>query len=147
MRKVRLRIPPEAGWQSEAEWVWVEDVGNGRFTLRNVPYYGYGLSSDDIVRVELRDGLPEIVEVVARGGHSTYRLIAKGGFESEAARKILKALTDLGCDVERNTTSHWAIDVPPQTDVYAVYDLLEKGERSGVFEFEEGHCGHSLKSE
>jgi hypothetical protein len=37
-----------------------------------------------------------------------------------------------------------AIDVPRQADVYAVYDVLGRGEKDGQWEFEEGHCGQLL---
>ena len=37
-----------------------------------------------------------------------------------------------------------AVDVPPKADIYEVYSLLEAGEQNGVWEFDEGHCGHPL---
>ena len=37
-----------------------------------------------------------------------------------------------------------AVDVPPDTDINVVYTLLDKGEKDGIWSFEEGHCGHSF---
>ena len=39
-----------------------------------------------------------------------------------------------------------ALDVPPETDVYAVYSALQEAERSAIIEFKEGHCVHVHES-
>jgi hypothetical protein len=35
--------------------------------------------------------------------------------------------------------------VPPNADVYAVHEVLERGGQAKRWEFEEGHCGHRLR--
>jgi hypothetical protein len=54
-------------------------------------------------------------------------------------------LATLGCTYERATQRLISVDVPPTTDIYRAYDLLEDGERNQVWNFEEAHCGHPLK--
>ena len=39
----------------------------------------------------------------------------------------------------------YAVDVPESEDIYAAYEVLKKGEREGIWLFEEGHVGHKLK--
>ena len=56
-------------------------------------------------------------------------------------------LEKLGCTYERANRRLVAIDVPPRSDVYAVYAVLEDGEKDGLWEFEEGHCGHALRGQ
>ncbi len=56
-----------------------------------------------------------------------------------------RRLQELGCTYERANRRLIAIDVPPRTDVYAVYRVLEEGEKAKYWEFEEGHCGHPLR--
>jgi hypothetical protein len=34
----------------------------------------------------------------------------------------------------------YSVDVPPEADVNAVYDLLQDGEARGAWIFAEGHC-------
>ncbi|MEL7521275.1 MAG: hypothetical protein AAGJ80_06605, partial [Cyanobacteria bacterium J06553_1] len=58
-----------------------------------------------------------------------------------------------GCSYESGTEKMsdgkkilYAIDVPTETDVYEVYDILEEGEEKDVWVFEEGHVGHPLKN-
>ena len=65
--------------------------------------------------------------------------------EDTNEEKFLKdwvRLGELGCTYERATRRYVAIDVPPHADIYAVYQVLEEGERACQWEFEEGHCGH-----
>lgn len=145
LKKIRIRIPPEDGWQAESEWLWAEQVAENVFALRNVPYYRYGVSFDDHVRVDKIEGFLEMVGGAHHCGHSTYRLFSKQGFESPKARQALDELVENGCDLEWNTELHVAIDVPPDTDIHQVYAQLEKSELAGLFKFEESHCGHPVK--
>ncbi len=63
-----------------------------------------------------------------------------------------KKLEAIGCTYESTTlnTKHgkkvlYSIDVPDSTDLYAVYSILEDGEKNGVWMFQEGHVGHQLR--
>lgn len=125
--------------------MWAEQVTADVFALRNVPYYRYGVSYDDHVRVDTIEGFLEMVKVVRHSGHSTYRLFCKQGFDSPKAQRALEELVDNGCDLEWNTKCHVAVDVQPDADIHRVYELMWQNEQTGVFEFEEGHCGHSIK--
>jgi hypothetical protein len=50
----------------------------------------------------------------------------------------------LGCSYESsmNPEVEFAVDVPPEVDVHAVFSLLQRGEQEGIWEFGEGHCEH-----
>lgn len=39
----------------------------------------------------------------------------------------------------------YAIDVPPETDIYAVCAILDEGKAQDVWYFGEGHVGHPLR--
>lgn len=60
--------------------------------------------------------------------------------------KAWDKLQSLGCTYERATDRLIAIDVPPETDIYEAYAVLELGENDKVWGFEEAQCGHTLKS-
>jgi len=51
----------------------------------------------------------------------------------------------LGCTYENANSRLLSIDVPPSVDIYKAYSLLELGEKEGVWDFEEAHCGHPLR--
>jgi len=80
--------------------------------------------------------------ITARSGHSTYRLVLPEDTNEEKFLKDWVRLVELRCTYERATRRYVAIDVPPHADIYAVYQVLEEGERTCQWEFEEGHCGH-----
>jgi hypothetical protein len=107
----------------------------------------YGFATDDNVRTAFKEGAPEVIEVVLRSGHSNYRIISKETIKNGPSEELLSRLVELGCDWELSNRIHASIDVPPTTDVYTVYGLLEEAEESGVLSFEEGFCGHPLKQQ
>lgn len=129
----------------ETESLWAEPVGDNLYRLRNVPFYVYGFSEQDTVRVEEKEGRLAVKCVVHRGGHSTYRIFLPEQTTEEQFSKNWIPLEKLGCTYERATRRCVAVDVPPHADVYAVYGVLESGERERLWEFEEGHCGHPLR--
>jgi hypothetical protein len=49
--------------------------------------------------------------------------------------------------LEYATKTIVGVDVPPEADIYAVYQILENAEAAGLLSFEEGHCGHKLREE
>ena len=143
--KIRIPIPKEAEWKDiTSEWLWVEKVADEIYALRNIPIYAYGLSFDDRFHLKNCEGILEIDDLVERGGHSTYRIIAFEDITNDSVKQLLEKLVDLGCDTEAANRLHVAIDVPPETDAKVVFGLLQIAEESGTLSFEEGHCGHNL---
>lgn len=134
-----LNPSDEQGFGSES--LWAEPLTHGRYRIRNSPFYAYGISTEDIVIAEQEDGLLRVQRVILRGNHSTYRLKLSGLLiNSPEFLEHWRPLQELGCTFEQGPLI--AVDVPPSADIYAVYSLLEAGESEGVWEFEEGHCGH-----
>jgi hypothetical protein len=122
--------------------------------LENSPFFVRGVSYHDIVRViPSNDGSGlEFAGVIDRSGHSTYMLLVLP--ISSSFDEYWKRLENLGCTYESGTigTAHgerllYSVDVPAESDVYQVYPILEEGERTGVWLFQEGHVGHKLKPE
>lgn len=121
-----------------------ERLESGLFCLLGSPYYAYGLSRGDVVSAE--GGVDE-TEVkfnknVQSGGHSTYRTFIRAAEGDSDLDEFLVRLRQLGCEIEMATKKLFSIDVPPASDIHDVYSVLEQGERAGVWEFEEGNCGH-----
>lgn len=141
---VKISLPVHIWGGDVPETVWAARLMSGYLVLKNIPFYAYGISYDDVVRVEQNEHLAEAVEAVGRSGHSTYRFFVKEGNLERALANYWKVIEDAGCTYERATRHLFSIDVPPKTDIHAVYQALEKGETAGVWEFEEGHCGHPV---
>src|SRR5262245_5377260 len=87
--KINFPLPAEDQAQGvEAENLWAEPLGGNRFRIDNVPFYVYGISSEDVVVANELEGRLRFQEVASRGGHSTYRVLVKdqSGYESEGFR-------------------------------------------------------------
>jgi hypothetical protein len=140
--KVVFDVPEQDGSVYKTESLWAEPVGDSGYRLRNVPFEVFGFSEQDVVAAQEQNGVLAVVGIVARGGHSTYRLVLPDDTTEEKFLKDWTPLGELGCTYERATRRFVAIDVPPHADIYAVYYALEEGEKAHLWEFEEGHCGH-----
>ncbi len=53
-----------------------------------------------------------------------------------------RKLFDLGCSTEQAGARWFALDVPPGVDAYTARETMEQIEKSGLWGFEEDHCGH-----
>ena len=149
LEKILVELEKDAWHGYATESLWVEKVGRNRYRLRNVPFYADGLSIEDIVVATDGPAKRVVSEVAERGGHSTYRLFLQSGIdtESDAFREHWEPIENLGCTYERATGRLLAVDVRPRADICEVYRLLERGADVGVWDFEEGHCGHPLGGE
>ncbi|MBI3805078.1 MAG: DUF4265 domain-containing protein [Nitrospirae bacterium] len=126
------------------ETMWAKEVSKGQYCILNSPFYVYGVSKDDVVFGEYVGDIISFSGVAARGGHSTYRIFLAGNLNKSKFNEYWEPIEGLGCTYEGATSRLLAIDVPPAADVYKVYNLLEKGQADGIWNFEEGFCGHPL---
>jgi hypothetical protein len=140
--KVVFDVPDRKGHVFKTESLWAEPLGNDTYRLRNVPFEVFGFSEQDAVTARESEGFLKVAGLAARGGHSTYRLVLPVTTSEEQFLQDWAPLQELGCTYERATRRFVAIDVPPASDIYAVYRLLEAGENANRWEFEEAHCGH-----
>ncbi|HEY2444879.1 MAG TPA: DUF4265 domain-containing protein [Rhizomicrobium sp.] len=126
------------------ETLWAKALGlvteSNAFQLENSPFYCKGVSYLDVIRAVDHDGMFEFAGVIARSGHSTYRILFDR--EDDTLRAWWKKLQEIGCTYEGGDfrgKKLFSIDVPPTTNIDLVYSILEKGEAAKIWVFEEGH--------
>jgi hypothetical protein len=155
--KIRFELASDDPYGSET--LWAEEVASGRYRLRNSPFYARDVSAEDIVFADAATAIDDAAQcdpgspenplafqgISMRGGHSTYRLWRRAEVSDERFLTVWKGLQLLGCSYEQAGASLFAVDIPPHVDIHAAYRSLEEGESSGVWEFEEAHCGHSVR--
>lgn len=136
--KIEFRVDPNDERSVKTERLWAERVGPGRFRLLNNPFFLFGISADDVVEAD--DGF-KFRRVVSRGGHSTYRIFLQGGrtITEPDFLAYWRPISDLGATFENANDHFISVDIPPGVDVAAIYELMEKGERDGMWAFEEVH--------
>jgi hypothetical protein len=141
MEKVFFEL--DENWHGHStESVWAEKVTDNRFIIKNVPFYAKGIGYDDLVNTVIKEGKNVFKSVYEGGGHSTYRIILS---DTASFNEFWQPLEKIGCTYEKGEGNLYAIDVPPKTDIYKVYSLLQIGEDSNAWSFEEGQCGHTVQ--
>lgn len=141
-QRVIVSFPVGQGDDCFVERMHAIDESGGRYVLDNSPFYAYGVSFGDTIEATKEDGELVFSQVVVRGGHSTYRIKLAAGHDHEFFLNHWSELEKMGCTYEGSSASAerlYAVDIPPGVDVRAVYRLLEQGEESGIWEFEEAH--------
>jgi len=139
--KVIFPVDPNDQRGVKTESLWAERVGPGQFRILNSPFFLFGISAADVVEAEEGiDGL-RFRNIVSRGGHSTYRVFLQNGrtIKHPDFHSYWKPISRLNAMFENADDHLIAVDIPPGTDVAAIYKLLDKGEQDGIWAFEEVH--------
>ena len=121
---VKIRLTSEDGM---VETLWAVPAGEGRFELRNAPFFAYGISDNDIVEaLEYAPSMYEFVRVAEPSGNRALRMIlAEGGTaETAVGKAILAGLNAVGCNYEGMNDSLIAVVVPPDVELRRVVDYL-----------------------
>lgn len=120
------------------ESIWVDLIPRSEnAVVDNIPFEVFGLSLGDIVRVESMNGIYSVVGIVSKSGNLTFRVAKKGS--TEDFMRLLENLRELKCDLETNNLSSVAsINVSKGIELEKIEDILKQGEKTGVWEYEEG---------
>ena len=144
--KVSVTLTSNSIQNASTETMWAEPLGNDLYRLQNSLFAAYGFSYLDVVKA-IGNETPEVVEIVESSGHSTYRVLLEAGvLESDRFGHYWQKLENIGCTFEGSQSKLLSIDVPPSTNIFAAYSILESGESAGVWEFEEAKCAHSTET-
>ena len=133
------------GYQTES--LWAEKISSNRCRIRNTPFYAKGVSFEDVAFIQEKDDGLWFESISLAAGHSTYRILLDKSIPKTDFQKYWSPIENLGCSYESADSGKMlllAVDVPPSVDIHKMYALLEDGEQAKVWNFEEGHCGHSV---
>ncbi len=138
LEKIVIDLPPDHWCRSTGERFWARRLDDSQFEIRNVPWFAYGVNWGDIVRCQGLSpaGLPQIVEVVTAGGHSTLRIMFDADYPSKEA--LLDELHGLGGSYESADDLLYSIDVEPGVPVEPILDYLARASELGGFAWETG---------
>ena len=143
MVRVTFALGPGAWHGSATERLWASPIGSNRYRLENTPFCAFGVSWQDVVLAKPKGPNLVFVEVLQRGGHSTYRLLPVTTWDENFDR-YWAPLAAAGCPYEGGPSRLRAVDVPAEANLHEVYKALQAGEATGVWSFKEGHCGKSV---
>lgn len=113
----------------DIETLWAENLGGDEYRLKNVPFFAYGMSEDDVVETQpQRDAFPLVTRVLRKSGNRTVRVMFDGGTTTPPAKKLLAELQLLGCTWEGAYSKLIAVTVPPGTPLERVAATLTAAE-------------------
>jgi hypothetical protein len=154
LAKVRFELDASDWHGHGSETLWAESIAETEqqiLRIRNSPFFARGINHLDVVKAKFTgDFVGDFIEVIERGGHSTYMLLIP-----PAETRLVPywgMLERLGCSYESMNIKLsvgrrllYSVDVPPTTDIDEVYEMLERGQDQGVWMFQEGyaHIPHS----
>jgi hypothetical protein len=150
--QVRLKLEDDSWHGAGSEGIWTKLIKSladkAIVEVNNIPFFSTALSLGDRILIAFENNEVVFDSVVERGGHSTYRIFFQNPTGDEA--RILLGFNELDCSWESTSFRGgklFALDVPPHVDIYDVYEMLESGEKDGLWLFEEGYVGHLLKGD
>jgi hypothetical protein len=126
----------------DTERLWAKRLGSDTFEIDNIPVFARDVSLGDHVSAIDEEGQLTFRSVIARGGHSTVRVVTPADADGHL---LLRSFVDLGCTArESRINGFYTIDVPPSVSLSTVERLLEDGERKGLWDYEESAIGHPI---
>ncbi|MBB6255425.1 DUF4265 domain-containing protein [Nitrospirillum iridis] len=154
--RISFKLDPTEWHGHTREWIWAEAIPEAPdiYRIKNSPFFTRGISLMDLVRAlpsEEISGQLEAVSVAEKCGHSNYMVINQT--REDDFVKYWGRLEEIGCSFESahlpidgDNKLLYAIDVPPNADIFDVYKILSSGEKDGIWLFQEGAMGHDVKS-
>ncbi len=144
--KVYIELEPDSWHGHTSESMWATRLDDGLYKVKNSPFFARGISYEDIVEVKQRDGVNLFLRTVFPSGRSTYRIILGENTTDAQFERFWGALEAEGCTYEHGYFGYimYSVDVPKEADVQKVFAFLNEGVSQKVWDFEEGHCGHTI---
>ena len=130
---------------NEIETLWAIPRADG-YEIDNIPFYAREIALGDVVAAQTDEqGALWYSELVRPSGHSTLQLwVAR----QEEVESIRQALRQQGCASELSDLPRLiAVDVPPEIPYAKIKRLLDQGEQSGQFQYQEACLGFPAKRE
>lgn len=133
------------GHSSETLWASHTDTPD-EFVIENAPFFVRGVSYGDRVATQVRGGDRMFLHVVARSGHSTYRVIPQRVEGVLVPMEVtLEFLKTEGCRFESGQIGNMpfvVIDVPKDSSADRCYLALKAADDAQLLHFEVAHDGH-----
>lgn len=141
--KIAFELQQDADGYPPDKWetLWaVRLEERGLYRVDNIPFYVKGISSEDLVRAEQREGLLQFVGLVKASKNSVFRLYVADVEDVQTARDSFRAL---GCESEQSHIPKlFALEIPGSTKIEAVAALMDEGAEAGRWEYEQGVLRH-----
>lgn len=129
--KILVRYYSDVLEEIVVERLWAEIINSddGHYKIDNIPFYGPGFSSGDIIFAEYDEDEERITyrKVVEHSGNSTIQIIVLD--ENIDVMELRKEFENLGCESEGMGNNYFVMEVPFNTSYSIIFKrLLELSE-------------------
>lgn len=126
------------------ESMWAFEMSENLFCIDNIPFYVRGISSGDLISAKNNGEKLLFENLVRPSSNSVFRVLLADTEGVQAARDSFRAL---GCPSElSNVPGLFAVEIPGDINFDTVANLLDNGEESGRWEYEEGVLRHQYNA-
>lgn len=129
---------------TDAEIVWTHKLPNGNYRVDNIPFYIRGISSEDEIAADKKDGVVFFRELINPSGNSTFRLLLSDPAKSDQIRGDLGRL---GCLVEfHKNVALLAVEIPGGVPIEPFLEYVMYAQERDELDIEEGALRHTISS-
>jgi hypothetical protein len=120
----------DEGWESEQ--LTARKLGDGLYELCCIPFFAYDLALGDVVALDDRHN---VKEVVRPSGRRVFRVFFR---EADAFDRVIHRVHEMGGLMEAFSERLLAIDAADQALAQRIADYLQEEEDAGAIEYETG---------
>jgi hypothetical protein len=143
-KKVRFELRQDDDGYPPDRWerLWAYEIEPGLYCLDNIPFFAKGISSGDVISIEIRDGELQFKGVVRPSANSVFRIYVADVTDVQSARESFRKL---GCESEQSHIPKlFSVEIPGTVSFERVARLLTEGKSSGRWDYEEGVLRHRV---
>jgi len=119
----------------DSETLWVENLGDNKYRIDNIPFYVRGLSPDDVVAGKINNNILMFDRYVEKSNISVFRIVF---FDRSKMDIVLSTAVKMGCRWEGSHLKNlYSIEIPRSVDLNEVRNLLNAEASNDVLDYEE----------
>jgi Domain of unknown function (DUF4265) len=117
------------------ETMWVEDLGENRYRVDNIPFYICDISPNDIVEGEIIDKHLFFRRILSRSNVSVIRIVF---FDKSKSDSVMAELVRAGCRWEGSHLSNlYSIELPDSVNFQTIKNMLNEQASGDILDYEE----------
>ena len=131
-----ILIKNEDGYPpDDTETMWVENLGNGKYRIDNIPFYIKDISPDDIIEGDCSTGRLFFKKLIKKSNISVIRVVF---FNINKSDDVMDNLVKNGCRWEGSHLSNlYSVEIPDSGNLKKIKNFLDAQSSYGILDYED----------